>query len=408
MKKRFFLGLCALCLLSLCLFACEGGTEGPAADPPSPPDAPGEEESYTSLSCREYTAFHTLSFGKEGGAYALSLALPTDWEAVSDERGVAFYLDGEAVARIEARTSIDNAYTRVDERLLAGDGFDIDVLVEKKGEKEAVSYRRVIRFWYAEGEEEQPLTLTADYTALSDEGVSQVINEAALRPAAAHGVLSLAEKEREEGLRLLILGNSFIGTSQVGSLLDTMCLADGRQVTVRAISRGYAQVNTYVTDAALMAEIRSGEYDAVFQCGFYGMEQKTHLAKMKEACDASGTALVLFPAHNENAGTLAAVREAYPDLLYLDWKSEVQTFIDGGATLWDFCVDDSHRHSTPLAGYVGAHMIYRALFGEAPTTIPTFFLNDRWVGEEFVTEVLGEAYLTAPTYPVFGDSILLP
>jgi hypothetical protein len=31
-------------------------------------------------------------------------------------------------------------------------------------------------------------------------------------------------------------------------------------------------------------------------------------------------------------------------------------------------INDSHKHSTPLAGYVGASMIYRALYGEMPTT----------------------------------------
>ena len=37
-----------------------------------------------------------------------------------------------------------------------------------------------------------------------------------------------------------------------------------------------------------------------------------------------------------------------------------------GIDTWDFCIDDQHKHSTPLAGYVGAHMIYRAIFGEIP------------------------------------------
>ena len=31
-----------------------------------------------------------------------------------------------------------------------------------------------------------------------------------------------------------------------------------------------------------------------------------------------------------------------------------------------FCINDEHKHSTSLAGYVGASMIYRSLFNEFP------------------------------------------
>ena len=183
---------------------------------------------------------------------------------------------------------------------------------------------------------------------------------------------------------------------------------DERAVTVTAVSRGYARVSTYVTDTDLMADIRAGDYDVVLQCGFYDGPQEDSLAAMKEACDASGTALAVFPAHNENASVLAAVRAAYPDLLYLDWKGQVQAFIDGGASLWDFCIDDSHKHSTEVAGYVGAHMIYRALFGQAPSDLVPIRLGGEWLKEERVLAILGEEFLTAPHYLVKNDFWQLP
>lgn len=51
----------------------------------------------------------------------------------------------------------------------------------------------------------------------------------------------------------------------------------------------------------------------------------------------------------------------------MDWKQEINSLIDDGINKWAFCIDDQHEHSTPLAGYVGAHMIYRAIYGELPT-----------------------------------------
>ncbi len=401
-KKHVFLTLCILALAAL-FFAC---TADAPDEPSTSPDTPDTDKAdYASLACRDYAAFQPLSFGKESGAYALTVALPTSWVSVPDEAGIGFYLDGEEVARIEAGSAIDSDYLPVASELLAGDGFDIDVFVEQKGEGKKADFRRVIRFWYAEGEREQAITLTADYTALSDVGVAEVIAEAALRPAFVHSFLSLHERE---SLSVLILGNSFISTSKVGSLLREICQADGREVTVHAISRGYARVSTYTADEALMAQIRAGEYDAVFQCGFYGAEQVEHLATMRAACETSDTPLLLFPAHNENASVLASARRAQPDLLYLDWKGEIEGFIDGGVPLWDLCADDSHRHSTSLAGYIGAHIIYRALFGEAPGTVPTLFLNGARVGEDFVRDSLGEDYLTTPAYPLLTDVIYLP
>ena len=401
MLKRLCATACFLVIALL--FGCTGATPPASQEPIDPPAA--EEEDYTSLDCRDYARFHTLSFGKDSGGYALSLSLPEEWEKRPDDGGIGFYLEGEEVARIEAASAIDNAFTRVDGAYFAGDGFDIDVLVEKKGTGADTVYRRVIRFWYRENDRDCALTLTARYTALSDAGVAQVINDAALQPVAAHTMLALGEKEP---IRLLILGNSFIYTSQVGRILEAMCAMDERAVTVTAVSRGYARVSTYVTDADLMADIRAGDYDVVLQCGFYDTEQKTYLADMKAACDASGTALAIFPAHNENASALAAVRAAYPDLLYLDWKGQVQAFIDGGASVWDFCIDDSHKHSTQVAGYVGAHMIYRALFGQAPSDLVPIQLGGEWLKEERVLAILGEEFLAVSHYTVKEDFWQLP
>ena len=50
----------------------------------------------------------------------------------------------------------------------------------------------------------------------------------------------------------------------------------------------------------------------------------------------------------------------------LSWKEEIDALISGGVRYDDMCMNDMHQHSTPLAGYVGAHLIYRNLFDKIP------------------------------------------
>ncbi len=50
--------------------------------------------------------------------------------------------------------------------------------------------------------------------------------------------------------------------------------------------------------------------------------------------------------------------------------------LDFGVDKWDMCIDDYHKHSKPLAGYVGAHMICRAVYGEAPKNDPPLSVSE--------------------------------
>ena len=63
-------------------------------------------------------------------------------------------------------------------------------------------------------------------------------------------------------------------------------------------------------------------------------------------------------------------------------------------------MNDSVYHSKPLAGYIGAHMIYRAVFGELPQgrlsqTIP----------QDYVDQMLGDYVTTGITYNANSVSI---
>ncbi len=142
-----------------------------------------------------------------------------------------------------------------------------------------------------------------------------------------------------------------------------MCLESGKtDYDIIDESVGYAEVSHSWGD--YLPFMTAGRYAAVFMCGFYGADDVLALKQYKDACATSNTPLVIFPAHNESYGDDAA--DSYPDLMYLNWKGEIDHLITDGIQRSDFCIDDMHQHSTPLAGYVGAHMIYRAIYGEIP------------------------------------------
>ena len=170
---------------------------------------------------------------------------------------------------------------------------------------------------------------------------------------------------------MLIIGNSFVGTSEIGTMLKNMLYAGGKHCEVTAISIGHAMVSTYTSKSDLMGEIYRGKYDAVFMCGLYNADQVKEVGTLKRYCDNSGTDLIVFPAHNETRLVVQRVMQTYDGLTLIDWKGELDALIAMGVDRWDLCFDDAYDHSKPVAGYVGAHMIYRAMYGEVPPSIPT-------------------------------------
>ncbi len=164
--------------------------------------------------------------------------------------------------------------------------------------------------------------------------------------------------------KVLILGNSFIATSQIGNILQKMC---GNDFDVEAQSRGNARVSTYSQDTYLLDRIKSGEFSVVLIRGIYDHTDLESFQTIADACNSSDTQLAAFPAHNENPKYINLLKEKIPTVLILNWKEDIDQLILSGISKDEFCVDDFNQHSTPLAGYVGAHIIYRAIFGKVPT-----------------------------------------
>lgn len=233
------------------------------------------------------------------------------------------------------------------------------------------SFGRRLRFFLDGEEDESICTLITDYGETDKAKlVSKAYIELVSYNDPSFGVLDLSSVPLSKPI--LILGNSFVGTSEVGSSLTSMIQTSNvEKRPVTAVSVGYASVSKSWSEYE--GKMKKGDYAAVFMCGFYSSSDVTALQKFADLCESSNTPLVIFPAHNESYEDSAHTK--YPNLLFLDWKCEVDDFLSEGVEWSDLCINDSHNHSTPLAGYIGAHIIFRAVFGKVPSE-KTF--NDRF------------------------------
>lgn len=224
------------------------------------------------------------------------------------------------------------------------------------------------------------MTFNIDYAETDDTAFSRIrriIQTTELKYMPEVGNIKLSEGNGKKSV--LVLGNSFVGTSRIGETLHDLF---PRSYYIEAISRGYASVKTYIEDDYLMQRIENGEFGILFMCGFYSSTDVEAFSKIKSACDASDTILVIFPAHNESENQIKSVCSKYPDLHFVDWRGEIEKLIFSFVDYSDLCIQDSHKHSTPLAGYVGAHMIYRSIIGEFPSGAVSTAISQKYVEEK--------------------------
>lgn len=347
---------------------------------------------YQNIICREPESYYSQLFAYPGNLYAINLNLPDDWSFVKRSKtDFEITRDNSRIGKVTygAKDESDRWEILSVKSYVSG-----NVTMEANIEKNisGVEYRHRIVFDCEKDGKVETVTLTVDYAELSETALTKLRLYLRYRNIGNDPGLGSIET-KNDGENVLILGNSFIGTSQVGSILQEMMDKCGRNTFVAHYTRGYAHVDTYAYDEQVMADIRSGIYSAVFICGFHNNDQAEHLAVMKAACDASKTTLVIFPAHNEQPVSIKYAKENVEGVYLLHWKDEIQSFIDMGGDKWDFCINDAHFHSTPLAGYIGAHMIYRSLYGE----IPDCSLSET-ISQEYVDSILGEYSKTGVTY----------
>ena len=311
---------------------------------------------------RKSTACKDSYLAPEGSNVVLQFYLPYEWTLQKTSSGFDILSGKDTVGSIVAGQSDSDGLTLAKETTSGA----LQIKTYASTDADMPFYR--MHYTFADENGTQALTLDVNVEALD---------------AVAYGWLTSALPTRAKGFetpaislsgtpsRILILGNSFVSTSKIGSILQDMLTATGKNCQVDAISIGFATVSAYTENYRnYLEEIERGSYDAVFMCGFYYAEDVTSFAEILRVSKKGGATPVIFPAHNENLLHIDATAKEYPEVTLLHWKNEVNLLIDRGVSRDDFCIDDGHNHSTPLAGYVGAHMIYRTLYkGTLPPSV---------------------------------------
>ena len=324
-----------------------------------------KDTSYWDLKGRQIKKHKDVYFSFDKSK-SIALSLSEDWTLQKSEDGTSYGIayEGSTIGTILKGVSQDSEWTAVSNNKRTVDtSFSVKKFIEKRDGQSGTEYRYRFEYSYNMGESTEIISLCIDYLALDLNAADRLYKSSKVYTASnvKDGMLS-----KGKGGEVAILGNSFISSSSIGYILEDMMATSNESGSFNAVSRGYATVQTYASDSTVMNDIKNGRYKIVFMCGFYSNAEITQLKKIYDACKVSGTELVIFPAHNESESVVNSARKSFPDVTCLNWKGELDLLIESGVDKWKLCVNDQHLHSTPLAGLVGAHMIYRAIYGEFP------------------------------------------
>ncbi len=349
-------------------------------------DNPDEDGKYQEIQCFVSSGYAESGFDYNGFDYVLSLRHPKEWSISEDQDGnYAIVRDGRTIGVIRDGTVRDmTEWKNIKYQSTSAGGVTKREYIDKKGSGSSLCFR--YRFIYEYTEERTPkrITLTVDYSEVGKVSEKWLYSDSNFVPDIPESDANLGVFKDLKNGNILIVGNSFVYTSDIGNILIEMMDKNSKDCNVTAIWKANASINDYVKDRQIVSSIKDGSYDALFLCGLYSNEDKTCLDTFKEICDESGTKLVIFPAHNERRNYIDLAFEKYPEMDILDWKNEIDLFILSGKNKWEFCMDDQPLHSTPLAGYIGAHMIYRSIYG-----IPKKDLSDT-ISQKKVDSILGD------------------
>lgn len=401
-KKLISLILALLMLIST-LVSCNMGASDPeqtttpdqATQPPETTDSyvGPADNAYLDIECYSSTGYKEESFAFDGSKHAITLNIPKEWELVAEEDSYALTKDGKRIGKIFSGKATDTkAWKKVSTKTNKETDFNVTMNIEKGLRQTNEGFRYRFIFSYHKLKEINTLTLIFNYEELDSAGCENILNTPnTLRITSPDYMGDLSHILPDSGrAEILILGNSFISSSEIEPILNEMFEVNNKPISATAVSTGFANVGTYINDSEIMSQIRAGRYQAVFLCGFYSQDQAEKSAIMKAACDASGTELVIFPAHNENALTPKDAA-SINNVICLNWQRELDMLINvKGIDHWDLCYDDGYKHTAPIGGYVGAQMIYRAIFNELPKERLVYSIS-----QSQVNSILGD-YVTTP------------
>ncbi len=384
MIKRIIALFLTLCLL-LTLAACT------RIVPTNPDDLPRTRKS---------TGAETAYFAAKDSNTALSIRMPMQWEF--DGSGGSFTIkeDGNDVGTVKlgAIEVADEEMTEVKSETKNGVLIKTFIgVLEKDGEK-ASWYR--ISYQYDDDEgKSHTITFEVEESAMDSQLYEWLYAPKPQQIKDYHKLPSISLDGGNGKKSIALFGNSFLfdGYSGIDIILEDMMTEAGRSCGVSTTAIGGATITSYATFAdsqykSALSKIKNGTYGIVFMCGLYYDSDVEDLQTIYDACKSSNTQLVLFPAHNENSPQLENALAKYPDLTCLNWRDELDRLIAQGVAKSDLCEKDGHSHSKALAGYVGARMIYKSLFGEEP---PALSSRCSVISQQTVNEKLG-LLLTKP------------
>ncbi len=316
------------------------------------------QDSYEDVECVTVTSYKEIRVLPTDSKENLVLKVPQEWKIENADQGFNIVKNSKIIGTITDTYKLKGKIEHTSETKLSfgGCNYSITKIAAKQ-------YNRTFGYTLNISGSKKIVSICVDYAELDYESFYELFYNAGLSRSTHRsnmGSMSIIDNRK----KVAIFGNSFIATSQVGNILQQMC---GNKIEVEAQSRGNSKISTYAQDGYTLQRIESGEFSVVMTRGLYDHTDIESLEKIAAACKASNTQLVVFPAHNENDTYIALMQEKFPNTLLLNWKAEIEGLIANGILKSEFCVDDGPQHSTPLAGYVGAHMIYRAIFGKVPT-----------------------------------------
>ncbi len=386
MKKMLIICLCILTVLSMS--SCGKNNTNTESQSNT-----SKDDSYRDIVCAEILNFKQVSFSAQDSNVIIFINIPKEWKLQKSENGYSIVKDSQTIGSVTVSTEANNTNELVNvfRGEIETDGIKVTHNIDRVGSGKNKYYTRTLCYNYDEYEKSQSIALTVHYQEADSDAIYKMMTEVKklAPPEKNMGVLQIKDNRN----KILILGNSFVSSSNIGRILQTMC---GSAISVEAESRGYATVKTYTDDDYMMQNIYAGKYSVIFMCGLYGNSDSYELKDIIDACEYSNTKLAIFPAHNENRSQIRSAVSLYPNTIIIDWKAEIDALISCGIDRSYFCVDDSHNHSTPLAGYVGAHMIYRAVFNKIPKN--TYFTQV----SQWQIDLLGE-YATTGTINFFDN-----
>jgi len=330
-------------------------------------DETEKEPAYKDIICQRIpeNGWKTVELVSETENLCISLSIPKNWE-INDGK---IMKNGKQIGNIQtnAPKNSKNSYeifslnsaTTVFRRSI--EEYSIDGKIE---------YKRLFKVSnYSETVGKNIFFITVNYNEIDNSAATKMLSSFSYL-----GKERILPEIKNDSKIFLILGNSFLNTSKIADFLSDFLITDGGNYAVEIRFGG--TIVDFANDQTLISEIENGNFAYIFQCGFYfnnahNVTVTEAFKTILDACQKSDTALAAFPAHNEHNVEINNVLQAYDNLYCLSWKEEINSLIESGfsattLTQNDFCINDNFKHSTPLAGYVGAHLIYRNIFSKIP------------------------------------------